>query len=154
MIVDRLSDDLKAAMRSKDQVRVRTIRSIRAALTEKEIERRTGGKGEVSEEDALSVLQKQAKQRRDSIEQFEAAGREDLAAREREELAVIDEYLPKQMSDDELRAILHEVITATGAASPRDIGKVMGAAIERTRGLADGKRVNELARELLSEAGA
>lgn len=153
MTIDRLSEDLKAAMRGRDEVRMRTLRSIRAALTEREIEGRQGGKGELSEQDVLSVLQKQAKQRRDSIEQFETAGREDLAARERDELEVIEAYLPKQMSDDELRAVLHEVIAATGAASPRDIGKVMGAAIERTRGLADGKRINELARELLGQSG-
>ncbi|MFW5955187.1 MAG: GatB/YqeY domain-containing protein [Rhodothermales bacterium] len=150
MITERLTDDLKAAMRAGDKTRVRTIRSLRAALTEREIQSRQGGEGSISETEALAVLQKQAKQRRDSIEQFEAAGRQDLVDKEEDELAIIEEYLPRQMSDDELRAVLHEVIAATGAASPRDLGKVMGAAIERTRGLADGKRVSEMARELLS----
>lgn len=150
MLLQRLSDDLKDAMRQKDQVRVRTIRSIRAALTEREIESRTGGVGSLSDDDALAVLQKQAKQRRDSIEQFETAGREDLAAKEREELAVIEGYLPQQMSDDEIRAVLEDVIADTGATSPRDMGKVMGPAVVRTRGRADGKRVSELARQLLA----
>lgn len=152
MITERLSSDLKDAMRRKDQVRMLTIRSIRAALTEREIEARSSGHSEMSEDDVLAVLQKQAKQRRDSIEQFETAGREDLARKEREELAVIEAYLPKQMTDDELRAVVREVIEETEASSLRDMGKVMGQAVARTHGRADGKRVSEIARELLSDS--
>ncbi len=150
MITKRLDEDLKTAMRQRDAVKVRTIRSIRAAITEKEIEMRPSGVTELSDDDVLGLLQKQAKQRRDSIEQFEAAGRSDLAETEEEELAVIEEYLPKQMSDEEVREVLLEVIEATQATSMADMGKVMGEAMNRIRGRADGKRISSLARELLS----
>lgn len=152
MLSDRLTEDLKDAMRKKDRVRLLTIRSIQAALKEKEIEQRQAGSGEISDDDAIAVMQKQAKQRRDAIEQYEAAGREDLASSERAELEIIEAYLPKQLSDDELRAIVRDVIAETGASSPKDMGRVMGKAVERTRGVADGKRVSAVARELLSEA--
>ena len=150
MLKERLSSDLKEAMRARDELRLRTIRSLRAAILEKEIELRKGGAAELTDEQEVSVIQKQAKQRRDSIEQYEKAARSDLRQKEEDELAIIEQYLPKQMGDDEVRKVLHEVIAATGAASPRDIGKVMGAAMERVRGQADGRRVQQLASELLS----
>lgn len=150
MLKDRLSSDLKEAMRARDELRLRTIRSLRAALMEKEIEFRKGGEAQLTEEQEVAVVQKQAKQRRDSIEQYLKAERSDLKEKEEEELAIIETYLPRQLEEDEVRKILHEVIAATGAASPRDMGKVMGAAMERVRGLADGKRVQQLATELLS----
>ena len=151
MLKDKLSADLKDAMRAKDEVRLRTIRSLRAALMEKEIEQREGGTATLTPEQEVGVVQKQAKQRRDSIEQYERAGREDLSRKEADELAVIEEYLPKQLGDEELRKVVQEVIAATGAASPKDIGRVMGAAMERVRGQAEGRRVQQLASELLSK---
>lgn len=151
MLKDRLSADLKEAMRARDEVRLRTIRSLRAALMEREISLREGGEAQLTEEEEISVVQKQAKQRRDSIEQYEKAGRGDLKEKEEAELALIETYLPRQLDDDEIRKVLHEVIAATGAASPRDMGKVMGAAMERVRGVADGRRVQQLATELLSQ---
>lgn len=151
MLKDKLSSDLKEAMRARDEVRLRTIRSLRAALMEKEIELRQGGEATLSEDQEIGVVQKQAKQRRDSIEQYEQADRADLKQKEEEELAVIEDYLPRQLDEDEVRKVLHEVIAATGAVSPRDMGKVMGAAMERVRGLADGRRVQQIATELLSD---
>ena len=151
MLKDRLSTDLKEAMRARDDVRLRTIRSLRAALMEKEIELREGGVATLTDEQEIAVVQKQAKQRRDSIEQYEQADRADLKQKEEEELAIIEDYLPQQLDDDEIRKVLHEVIAGTGAASPRDMGKVMGAAMERVRGVADGRRVQQLATELLSD---
>lgn len=150
MLKDKLSNDLKDAMRARDEVRLRTIRSLRAALMEREIELRQGGAAELTGEQEMEVVQKQAKQRRDSIDQYAKADRADLKEKEEEELSIIEEYLPRQMSEDEVRKVLHEVIAATGAASPRDMGKVMGAAMERVRGLADGRKVQQLATELLS----
>ncbi|MEX1055999.1 MAG: GatB/YqeY domain-containing protein [Rhodothermales bacterium] len=150
MLKEKLSADLKDAMRAKDQVRLRTIRSLRAALMEKEIEQREGGIATLTAEQEMGVVQKQAKQRRDSIDQYEKAGRDDLRLKEAEELAVIEEYLPKQLGDDELRKVVQEVIAATGASSPKDIGRVMGAAMERVRGQAEGRRVQQMASELLS----
>lgn len=150
MLKDRISEDLKDAMRARDEVRLRTLRSLRAALLEREIAERTGGVAELSDEQALSVLQKQAKQRRDSIEQFVGAGREDLAENERQELAIIESYLPKQLSDDEIREELRKIIAEVGASSAAEIGKVMGPAMQRLKGKSDGKRIQMIARELLS----
>lgn len=152
-LTDQLQADLKDAMRAKDRVRLRTIRSLRTALTEKEIELRSSSEA-MSDEDALRVVQKQAKQRRDAIEQYAEAGRDDLVRKEEEELEIIETYLPEQLGDDAIRKVLHEIIAATGAASPRDMGKVMGAAMKRLRGRADGRRINELAQELLTGAAS
>ena len=146
----QLDAHLKEAMRARDSVRLRTIRALRAALLDKEISERQGGEAELTEQQALAVLQKQAKQRRDSIAQFEQAGRDDLVAKEQEELDVIEAYLPKQMDDDAIRPILEEIIQQTGAESMRDMGKVMGQAMQKLRGKADGKRINVLVKELLS----
>lgn len=148
-LLERLNDDLKDAMRSRDDVRLRTIRSLRSALQSAEIARREGGAATLTDDEIAAVLQKQAKQRRESIAQFEQAGRDDLRQREVEELAVIEAYLPRQMDDDEIRAVVREVVAAAGAAGPGDIGKVMGPAMGRLRGKADGRRVQEIVRETL-----
>lgn len=150
-LTDQLQADLKDAMRAKDKVRLRTIRSLRTALTEKEIEKRSSGE-DLTEQEALAVVQKQAKQRRDAMKQYAEAGRDDLVQKEEEELEVIEAYLPEQLGDEAIRKVLHDVIAATGAASPRDMGKVMGVAMKRLRGRADGRRINELARELLTSS--
>ncbi len=149
MIVEQLQADMKEAMKSKDAVRLRTIRSLRSAIMAKEIDMRTDGAATISEEDALAVLQKQAKQRRDSIEQFIAAGRDDLRKVEEEELEVIESYLPKQLSAEEVRNVVQEIINASGASGMSDMGKVMGQAMGRLKGKADGKLVQQAARELL-----
>jgi len=150
MLTDTLISDLKAAMLAKDRIRTRTIRLLRAALLEKEIEMRAGGKADVSDEVAFSVLQKQAKQRRDSIDQFEKADREDLAVTEREELAVIQAYLPEQLSEEEIRKEVLAVIEETGASSMKDMGRVMGPVMNRLKGKADGRIVQAVVKELLS----
>lgn len=149
--IERLQEDLKDAMRGKEKVRLRTIRSLRAALLEKEIELRTEGEAALTDEVALSVVQKQAKKRRDSIEQYQAASRADLAAQEQAELEILEAYLPAQASDEELKAVIQDIIASTGASSMADMGKVMGPAMGRLRGQADGRRISEIARELLSE---
>lgn len=147
---DTLKNDLKDAMKARDDVRLRTIRSLRAALKEKEISERHGDEVQLSDEQAMAVVQKQAKQRRDAIEQYQAAGRDDLVAKEQEELDIIETYLPRQLGDDEIRRVLEDLIEATGATSMSDMGKVMGAAMQQLRGKADGRRINEIARTLLS----
>lgn len=143
---DQVADDLKTAMRAEDDVRRRTLRSLRAALAEKA---RTDG--ELAEEDEMKVLQKQAKQRREALGQYEDAGREDLAEKERAELAVIEDYLPDRLSDEELDDELRAVIEETGADSMSDMGQVMGAAMSRLRGRAQGGRVQEHVQALLSD---
>lgn len=150
MLQEKLAEDLKSAMRSKDSVRLRTIRALRAALMEKEIELRSGGSASLNEDQELAVLQKQAKQRRDAMQQYEDAGREDLRKKEEEELAVLEEYLPRQMTDEEVREVVQQVIDETGAASKGDMGKVMGASMSRLRGRAEGRTVQRIAVELLS----
>lgn len=147
---ERIANDLKDAMRARDDVRRRTLRSIRSALMKKEIDEREGGEGSLTDQQELAVLQKEAKQRRESLEQFEAAGREDLAQKEREELAVIEEYLPSQLSEDELRQEIQSIIDDVGATSMADMGAVMGRAMGKLRGRADGNRVREVVEELLS----
>lgn len=145
MLKDQIADDLKAAMRAEDDVRRRTLRSLRAALSEKA---RTDG--ELAEEDEMKVLQKQAKQRREALDQYEDAGRDDLAEKERAELAVIEDYLPERLSDEELDRELKSIIEETGANSMSDMGQVMGTAMNRLRGRAQGGRVQERVQALLS----
>ncbi len=148
-LTERIDSDLKDAMKARDKVRVRTLRSLRAALLEKEIAERKGGEATLSEQQTLATLQKQAKQRRDSIEQFEEGGRNDLADAERKELEVIETYLPKQLGKDEIREVVERIIDRTGASSMGDMGKVMGPVMGELRGKADGKLVNEVVKELL-----
>ena len=151
-IAEKLQHDMKEAMKAKDAVRLRTIRSLRSALMSREIELRSGGTGSISDEEAMAVLQKQAKQRRDSIEQFELAGRDDLKAVEVEELAVIEEYLPKQLSSEEIQAEVRAIAEEIGVSGMQDMGKLMGQAMSRLKGKADGKLVQQAARELLSQS--
>lgn len=150
-IPQRIHADLKDAMRARDDVRRRTLRSLRAALQTAEIDQREQQDDELSEEQVLVVLRKQAKQRRDAMAQYEEAGRDDLAAREREELAIVEEYLPQPLTDAELRAELQAVVDEVGATSMQDMGRVMGAAMGRLRGRADGRRVQQQVRALLNE---
>jgi hypothetical protein len=150
MLKDRLADDLKAAMRSKDAVRLRTIRSLRAALMEKEIDLREGGSATLTDEQELAVVQKQAKQRRDSILQYEEAGRQDLSVKEQAELAVIEAYLPDQLSEEEVRDAVRQIVEEIGAGSKGDIGRVMGTAMGKLRGRAEGRMVQRIAMEILS----
>lgn len=142
--------DLKDAMRARDDVRLRTIRSLQAALQQAEIARRQGGTATLDEAEETAIVQKQAKQRRESIAQFEAAGRADLAAKEAEELAMIEAYLPQMMGDDEIRAVVARIVAATDAPGPAAMGRVMGAVMAELRGRADGRRVQELVREALA----
>jgi uncharacterized protein len=144
-----LLDDLRAAMRARDEVRLRTIRSLQAALQQAEIARRQGGAATLDAAEETAVVQKQAKQRRESIAQFEAAGRADLAAKEAEELAVIDAYLPQMLDDEAIRAVVARVVAETGAEGPQAMGRVRGPVMVELRGRADGRRVQELVKEAL-----
>ena len=146
-LVGRVEADLKEAIRNRDDARMRTLRGLKAALQSKELEK---GRGSLSEDDAAAVLQKQAKQRRESVAQFESAGRDDLVEKEKEELAVLETYLPKQLSDTELEQIIKQAVDKTGAASPADMGKVMGAVMPGVKGKADGNRVRQITARLLS----
>jgi len=149
-ILDRVTDDMKAAMKAKDKVRLRTLRSLRSALQNKQIEQSEGGERAVlSEADQLAVVRKQVKQRKDSIEQYDDAGRQDLVDTEQEELQILEEYLPQPLSDEELRERLEAVIDEVGASSMADMGPVMGRAMSELRGKVDGSRVQKMVKDLL-----
>lgn len=144
----KVMDELKNAMRAKDEAALRTLRAIKAAiLIEKTSE---GATDTISEATEAKMLQKLAKQRRDSLEIFEKQNREDLAAKEREELAIIERFLPKQMSADELKAELQAIIAQVGAKTAADMGKVMGVASKQLAGKTDGKAISEAVKQLLS----
>lgn len=147
---DQILTDLKEAMKAKNRERLQVLRSLKAALLEKEIAERSGGEGSLDEAQEVKVLQKAAKQRRDSIEQYEDADREDLAAVERKELEIIEEYLPEMLSESEIKKIASKKIEELDAENMADMGKVMGAVMPEVKGKADGSLVNKVVRELLS----
>ncbi|WP_069789776.1 GatB/YqeY domain-containing protein [Cyanobacterium sp. IPPAS B-1200] len=148
---DKIGEDIKTAMKAKDKIRLETVRSIKKVLLEKEVELRDKGKDSLSPDDEVQILVQQAKQRRDSIEQYLKANRPDLAEKEEAELAVIETYLPEQMSDEELSEVLDQIIAQVGASSPKDMGKVMGVVMKDLKGKADGKKIQELVKTKLAE---
>lgn len=147
---DTISEEIKAAMKAKDKVRLETVRSIKKVILEQETNVRAKGQDTLTPEQEMDVLVQQAKQRRDSIEQYRNAGREELAEQEAQELEIIESFLPKQLTDEELSAVLDDLIAETGASSPKDMGKVMGVAMKQLKGQADGKKVQELVKAKLS----
>jgi uncharacterized protein len=142
-LIDRITDDIKTAMKAKDKVRLETFRSIKKVLIEKEVSLRPSGQMALTPEQDMEVLVQLAKQRRDSIAQYTQANRLDLADAEAQELAIIEEFLPKQLSDDEIMAVIDALIEKTGATSAKDMGKVMGPAMQQLKGKADGKKVQD-----------
>lgn len=151
-LLDRLNHDLTEAMRAKDEVRKLALRSAKTAVLNAEVEKRgkEGPQATLTEEEVLAVLSRQAKQRRESIAEFTKGGRMDLVAQEEAELAVLEAYLPRQLSQDEIIAVVRQVIAEVGATDPKQVGLVMRPAMERLRGQADGKLVNQIARDLLA----
>ncbi|MEX0995180.1 MAG: GatB/YqeY domain-containing protein [Balneolaceae bacterium] len=151
-IKDQILIDLKKAMKAKDSEKLRVLRSIKSKLMEKEISERQGGeRSAVSNEQAVEVLMKAAKQRRESIEQFEEGGREDLAEKEKVELDVIESYLPEMMDEEEIRKTVKEKIEVLGASTMADMGKVMGVLMEELKGKAEGSMVSRIVKEELSD---
>lgn len=138
--------DLKAAMKAKDQAALRGIRAIKSAIL---LEKTSGSGKELDDADGIKMVQKLIKQRKDSLEIYEQQGREDLAETEREEIAVIERYLPKQMSEAELEQTIKAIVEETGATSMKDMGKVMGIANKRLAGKAEGKAISETVKALL-----
>jgi hypothetical protein len=147
---DRLDEELKAAMRSGDVMRRDALRMVLAAVQRAEKE----GKHRLADDEMLGVLTRELKVRHESVDTFRAGGREDLVAREEAAIAVVSEFMPRALTDAELRTLVEEAIADTGAASPRDIGKVMGWLSPRTRGRADGKVVSQLVTQLLAARAA
>lgn len=149
MLKAKLQEDLKQAMLAKDATSVSVLRMLLSATNYYEIQK--GGAGyEANDEDILTVIQKEAKQHRDSIEQFKSGNRNDLVEKETAELAVLEKYLPEQMGEEEIVKLVDEAIAQTGATTQQDMGKVMGVLMAKTKGKADGSLVSKIVREKLS----
>ena len=146
----QLNEEWKTAMRNKDALRRDTLSGLRAAIKRAEIDARSGD-GDVIFDDAQSqgVIEREAKKRRDSIDEYTKANRDDLAAKERDELQILQEFLPQQLSDEELKALVKVAIDESGAKTPKDMGVLMKVLMPRVQGRADGKRVNEVVKQLL-----
>jgi len=142
---ERLAYELKNAMKNKDQLRKNVITMIRADIKQIEVDKRV----ELTDEDVIEIISKQAKQRKDSIEEFKKGGREDLVEQAAQELDVLMEYLPEQLSEEEIETIIKEVIADTGATSMKDMGKIMATAMPKLKGRTDGKVVNQIVRKIL-----
>lgn len=143
---DKLNDELKAAMRDKNTVRKNTVQLIRAGIKQIEVDKR------ITLDDAgvLDVIAKQLKQRRDSLPDYEKSGREDLVAQLKQEMDILMEFLPRQLTHDELVEIVTDAVKEAGAQSQKDIGKVMAIVMPKTKGVADGKEINSIVRSLLN----
>jgi uncharacterized protein len=147
---DQIGEAIKAAMKSKDKVRLETVRSIKKAILEKEVSVRPKGQTELTEAEEIDLVVQLAKQRRDAIAQYQQAGRSDLADQEAAELAILEEYLPQQLSHQEVGEMIDQIIAEVGATSAKDMGKVMAPAMQQLKGKADGKTIQELVKTKLS----
>ena len=145
----KIMTELKAAMLAKNEAALRSLRAVKAAILLAKTSE--GASGELKEEDEIKLLQKLVKQRKDSLEIFQQQNRTDLAQKEQEEIAVIEKFLPAQLTAEEIKAELAKIIAATGASSPADMGKVMGVATKELAGKADGKTISVLVKELLNK---
>lgn len=144
---DQINHDLKEAMKVKDTVKLSTLRMVKAAITNLAIEKK---KDNLDDSDIMGILQKQVKQRRESFESFTQGGRTEMAEKELQEMKVLEAYLPKQLSEDEIEVLVKAAIAETGVSSKADIGKLMGALMPKVKGKADGKLVNQIVQKHLS----
>ncbi len=143
----KIMGEMKEAMKSKNEALLRSLRAIKAEIIKAKTE--PGANGEIDEATEQKFLQKMMKQRKDSLEIFEKQGREDLAVKEREEMAVIEQFLPKQLSEEEIKTAVAQIISEVGAQSAADMGKVMGVASKQLAGRADGKTISAMVKSLL-----
>ncbi|NPA15621.1 MAG: GatB/YqeY domain-containing protein [Deferribacteres bacterium] len=144
-VKEKIMADMKEAMKAKDMAKVSTLRLLLSEIKNKEIDK----KGELSDEEIYALIQKAVKQRKESIEQYKSAGREDLVQKEEAELKILEAYLPEQLSEEELEKIIDEAIKEAEAATMKDMGKVMRLVMPRVKGRADGKVVNEMVKRKL-----
>lgn len=142
---EKLQEDLKSSMKNKDTIRKSVVTLVRAAIKQYEVDNRT----ELTDEGIIDIISKQLKQRNDSLAEFEKAGREDLVVETKSEIQVLKEYLPQQLSEEELEKIVIETISEVGASSMKDMGKIMVAIKPKTAGRADGRKINELVKKNL-----
>ncbi len=142
----KLNQDLKEALKAKDEVKLRTVRMLLAAIKNFEVEKM----GPATDEEIFQIMSKEIKKRQEAIEMYEKGGRQDLAQAEKQEIEVIQSYMPKQLSEEEIREIARKVISEMNLKSPKDVGVAMKAIMPRVKGRADGKLVNKIVSELLS----
>lgn len=147
-VLQRIQADMTAAMKSKDAGTLSTLRMLKTALMEAKTKKPK--EEQLTSEEAIEILRRYAKKRQEAIEEFRKVGREDLVAGEEREIEVTRRYLPAQMGEEQLRALIREAVATTGAAGPRDMGKVIGAVMAQARGSADGSTVSRLVREILA----
>lgn len=145
-LTNRLNDDMKQAMKNQDKFRLSVIRMVRSSIKNSEIELRRP----LEDDEVLDVLTREIKQRRDSLQEFEKANRSDLADNLKAEIIILTEYLPEQLTEEELKEIVQHTIQELGASSKADMGKLMGALMPKIKGRADGKLVNQLVQQFLS----
>jgi hypothetical protein len=145
-LAERLNEDMKQAMKSGDKFRLGVIRMVRASIKNQEIELRRP----LDDSELLQVVSREVKQRKDSLQEFEKAGRDDLVSQMKAEIDIISEYLPKQLTEEEIKDLVLQTIHETGASSRADMGKLMSALMPKVKGRADGKLVNQLVQQLLS----
>ena len=145
-LAERLNEDMKQAMKAGEKFRLTTIRMVRASIKNQEIELHRP----LNEDEIVQVVSRDLKQRRDSLQDFERAGRDDLVSQMQGEIEIISQYLPEQLNEEEIKAIVMQTIQETGASSKADIGKLMGALMPKVKGRADGKLVNQLVQQVLS----
>jgi uncharacterized protein YqeY len=146
-LTDDINEQIKTAMKAGDKVRLETLRSIRAGILEFE---KSGAGRDMTDDDAFKIINSAAKKRKDAIEQFDAAGRTEAAEKERLELAIIMEFLPAQMTEDEVRSAVSSIVAELGASQPSDFGKVMGMAVKQMKGKADGGLIQSVVKQMLS----
>jgi uncharacterized protein YqeY len=144
-LAERLNEDMKQAMKDGNKFRLQTIRMVRASIKNQEIELRRP----LDDNDTLNILSRELKQRRDSLLDFERGGRDDLVSNVKAEIEIITEYLPQQLTEEEVKAIVVQTMQETGASSKADLGKLMGALMPKVKGLADGKLVNAIVQQSL-----
>ncbi|QSS99003.1 GatB/YqeY domain-containing protein [Pontibacillus sp. ALD_SL1] len=146
-LLERLNQDMKEALRNKEKERLSVIRMVKSSLQNEALKL---GKDELTEEEELTVLSREIKQRKDSLQEYKSAGRDDLAQKDERDIEIIQSYMPQQLSEDELDAIVQETIAEVGATSKKDIGKVMSAIMPKVKGKADGSLVNQFVQKHLS----
>ncbi|NQE01532.1 GatB/YqeY domain-containing protein [Enterococcus gallinarum] len=146
-LLSTLNDDMKTAMKAKDKETLQVIRMLKASIQNEQIKKGA----DLNEEEELTVLYREMKQRRDSLTEFEKADRTDLAEKVKGEIAIVEKYLPAQLDEAEIRQIVAGAIEKTGASSPKEFGKVMGAVMPQVKGKADGNQVNAIVKELLGQ---
>lgn len=144
-IMERLTQDMKTAMKNKDKTRLSVIRMVRSSMKNEEIKLQRN----LTEEDALGILSRELKQQKDSLQEFEQAGRDDLAAKAKAEIAILEDYLPEPLTEEEIQSIVREAIQKSGASFKADMGKVMKLVMPQVKGRADGKVVNRTVLEML-----